>query len=160
MGSANLENPIHTSQLGSDQNRWGKMLLGRCNHDNFFDTSNLGWDNIHEDGGRIGCGATRYIGANPLNWPNQLTTDNTLTGTVLKTRLQLLAVVGFDINLGIFQGGQDLWINLLKGLVNQLLPNLKVCHLNLVKELGIVSQSLVTVSFDRFNDLSHRFFHI
>ena len=118
MGSTNLENPIHTSQLGCDQNRWGKVLLGRCNHDDFFDTGNLSWDNIHEDGGRIGCGAARYIGADPLNRPNQLTTDNALTGTVLKTSLQLLAVVGFDIGLGIFQGSQDLWINLLKGLVD------------------------------------------
>ena len=84
------------------------MLLGRSNHDDFFDTSNLCWDNIHEDGGGIGCGAARYIDADPLNRPNQLTTDNTLTRTILKTSLQLLAVVGFDINLGIFQGGQDL----------------------------------------------------
>ena len=118
MSSANLENPIHTSQLSCDQNRWGKVLLGRCNHDDFFDTSNLGWDNIHENGGWIGCGAAGYIGADPLNRANQLTTDNALTGTVLKTSLQLLAVVGFDISLGIFQGSQDLWVNLLKGLVN------------------------------------------
>ena len=94
------------------------MLLGWCNHDDFFDTGNLGWDNIHEDGGRIGCGAAWYIGADPLNRPNQLTTDNSLTGTILKTSLQLLAVVRFNISLGIFQGSQDLWVNLLKGLVN------------------------------------------
>ena len=115
------------------------MLLGWCNHDDFLDTGNLGWDNIHEDGGWIGCGTARYIGADPLNRPNQLTTDNALAGTVLKTSLQLLAVVGFDISLGIFQGDQDLWVNLLKGLLNQLLPNLKVCHLNLIKEHGIIS---------------------
>ena len=92
--------------------------MGRCNHDDFFDTGNLGWDNIHEDGGRIGCGAAGYIGADPLNRPNQLTTDNALTRTVLKTSLQLLAVVGFNISLGIFQCDQDRGVNLLKGLVN------------------------------------------
>ena len=100
LSAAYLVYRINASKLGSTQySRIDAVLLGRCNHDDFFNACNFSWQRSHDNSRRICCSTARNVKANASQWNHLLTANDARCIHIYKALLNFTAVELCNISL-------------------------------------------------------------
>ena len=155
--AAGLENFRHAcGGRGGENNRiYFAVLACRGRHDDLRHACDLGRDDIHQDGGRIGRRAARHIDTGLFNGGVFLTQHDAGLVVHHKIFVDLLAVEGFDVCRRLTQGLEEVFVHPGKGLVDLRLRDLQIVDFRAVKFQSILFQCFVAVCADVCNDAVH-----